>query len=286
MAERVWIMNKRFGEERALYHSVGVGVRGCRFEGEEDGESALKESRDLLVESCYFDLRYPFWHTEGVVLSGCHLTENCRAAFWYDLNTTVRSSKLHGIKAFRECKGVTLEKCDVISPEFGWRSKKIKVKDSSVSGEYAFFEARDLEIEGLDFKGKYSFQYVKNLVIRDSKLATKDAFWHAENVTVINSEVSGEYLGWYSKNLTLIGCHISGTQPLCYCEGLRLVDCTTDGCDLSFEYSDVKASICGKVESVKNPRRGRIWLDEVGEIIREDAVKDCRAKIFVGGKLV
>ena len=286
MKERLWIEDKRFGEERALYHSVGVGIRRCRFEGEEDGESALKESRDLSVESCFFDLRYPFWHTEGVALSDCQLTENCRAAFWYDRDTTVRESRLHGIKAFRECKGVVLEHCDVISPEFGWRSRDVKVKDSSIEGEYAFFEARDLLISGMTFKGKYSFQYVKNLVIRDSKLATKDAFWHAENVTVINSEVSGEYLGWYSKNLTLIGCHVSGTQPLCYCKGLRLIDCTTDGCDLAFEYSDVKASVKGRIESVKNPRRGRIWLDEVGEIIREDAVRDCRAKIFVGGKLV
>lgn len=286
MKERLWIEDKRFGEERALYHSVNVGIRGCRFEGEEDGESALKESRGLAVESCFFDLRYPFWHTEDVSLVGCHLTENCRAAFWYDRDTTVTASKLHGIKAFRECAGVSLTDCDVVSSEFGWRSRRIRVKDSSIAGEYAFFEARDLEISGMTFRGKYSFQYVKNLVIRDSVLATKDAFWHAENVTVINSEISGEYLGWYSKNLTLIGCHISGTQPLCYAKGLRLIDCTTDGCDLAFEYSDVKASVKGRIESVKNPRRGRLWLDEVGEIIREDAVKDCRARIYLGGKLV
>ncbi len=286
MKERPWISDKRFGEERALYHSVGLGIRRCRFEGEEDGESALKESRDLLVESCYFDLRYPFWHTDGVVLSDCELTERCRAAFWYDRNTTVESSRLNGVKAFRECRGVSLVSSEIASTEFGWRSRDVYVKDCLLSGEYAFFEARNLDISGLDFKGKYSFQYVKNLVIRDSRLATKDAFWHAENVTVVNSEISGEYLGWYSRNLTLIGCHISGTQPLCYCRGLRLIDCTTDGCDLSFEYSTVRATVKGKIESVKNPRRGRILADEVGEVVFEDAVRDCRAKVFVGGKRV
>lgn len=286
MKERAWICDRRFGEERALYHSVGLGIRACRFEGEEDGESALKESRDLLAESCFFDLRYPFWHTEGVVLRDSELTENCRAAFWYDRNTTVENSRLHGVKAFRECRGVSLISSEIVSPEFGWRSRDVDVKNCSLSGEYAFFEARDLRISNLDFKGKYSFQYVKNMVIRDSRLATKDAFWHAEGVTAINCEISGEYLGWYSKDLTLIGCHISGTQPLCYCRGLRLIDCTTDGCDLAFEYSSVRASVKGRIESVKNPRRGRIWLDEVGEIIREDAVRDCRARICVGGKRV
>lgn len=286
MKERVWIQDQRFGEERALYHSVGLGIRDCRFEGEEDGESALKESRDVLAESCYFDLRYPFWHTEGVVLRDSEMTERCRAAFWYDRNTVVENSRLHGVKAFRECRGVSLISCEINSPEFGWRSSKVNVKNCSLSGEYAFFEARDLEISGLDFKGKYSFQYVKNMVIRDSRLATKDAFWHAEGVTAINCEISGEYLGWYSKNLTLIGCHISGTQPLCYCRGLRLIDCTTDGCDLAFEYSTVKASVKGRIDSVKNPRRGRIRLDEVGKIIREDAVRDCRARVYVGGKRI
>ena len=284
MQERKWIENSRFGEERALYHTVGAGVRACRFEGEEDGESALKESRDVLVESCYFDLRYPFWHTDGVTLRSSELTEHCRAAFWYDRNTVVEDSKLHGIKAMRECDGVKLRGCDIVSPEFGWRSRRIELFDSTMTGEYAFFESRGIRVDGLTFTGKYSFQYVKDVVIKNSRLMTKDAFWHAKNVTVIDSVVSGEYLGWYSEGLTLIRCHIAGTQPLCYCKNLRLIDCTTEGCDLSFEYSDVRATVKGRIDSVKNPLRGSIAADEIGEIIREDAVKRCRARIAVGGQ--
>ena len=40
------VENQRFGEERALYGARGLQVENCRFEGEEDGESALKEGRD------------------------------------------------------------------------------------------------------------------------------------------------------------------------------------------------------------------------------------------------
>ena len=52
-------------------------------------------------------------------------------------------------------------------------------------------------------------------------------------------------------------------------------------CDLSFEYSDVNASIIGGVDSIKNPRSGEIICDSVGEIIREDAVMDCKGKITI-----
>ncbi len=278
------IKGLRFGEERALYHTVGGVVSECRFEGEEDGESALKESRGVRVEACFFDLRYPFWHNTDVTVTGCHLSEKCRAPMWYDRGMRIEDTRLHGPKALRECSDITISGSDIVSPEFGWRCKRVSVSDSSLTGEYAFFEGRALSVENLDFKGKYSFQYVQGAVIKNSILQTKDAFWHAKNITVEDSVISGEYLGWYSENLTLIRCKIAGTQPLCYCKGLTLIDCTTEGCDLAFEYSDVTATVKGGIDSVKNPRRGRIEADGIGEIIRDGAVKDCRAEIFVGGK--
>ena len=130
-------------------------------------------------------------------------------------------------------------------------------------------------------KGKYSFQYVSGLEIDDSDLDTKDAFWHTKNVTVRNSVVKGEYLAWFSDGLTLINCRIIGTQPLCYCTNLKLINCTMEDADLAFEYSDVEADIRGHVISVKNPRSGRIVLDSVGEIIREDPVMPCSGEVVI-----
>ena len=95
---------------------------------------------------------------------------------------------------------------------------------------------------------------------------TKDAFWHAKNVVVRNSVVKGEYLAWYCENVTFENCRIIGTQPLCYCKGLRLINCTMEGCDLSFEKSEVEAEIRGHIDSVKNAI-GRITCDSMGEII-------------------
>ena len=278
------VENKRFGEERALYGARGLLVSSCRFEGPEDGESALKEGRNITVADSFFALRYPFWHDTGLAVINCEMTETCRAPFWYDRNVTLEGCKMHGVKAFRECRGVEVRNSDIVSPEFGWKTRKITLSDTSLSGEYAFFGGSKIVAHRLTFSGKYSFQYVRDAEIADSVLDTKDAFWHTKNVTVRDSVIRGEYLGWYSENLTLIRCKIIGTQPLCYCRNLTLVDCETEGCDFSFEYSSVTATVRGDVLSIKNPLSGKIVCDSAGEIILKDSVYPCDCEIVVGGE--
>ncbi len=60
--------DQSFDEERALYGSDGIVVENCSFDGPIDGESALKESRNIEVISSFFNLRYPFWHAKNVVV--------------------------------------------------------------------------------------------------------------------------------------------------------------------------------------------------------------------------
>lgn len=73
------IENKTFDQERALYNSNGLLVKNCRFDGPADGESALKESRNVELENCFFNLRYPFWHDDGVKITDAEMTEICNA---------------------------------------------------------------------------------------------------------------------------------------------------------------------------------------------------------------
>lgn len=256
-------------EERALYGIENARVKNCRFEGPADGESALKECRNVTVEDCLFALRYPLWHLHGGRIENAVMTDTCRAALWYDTDVTVLNSKLGGIKALRECDRTALANCQIDSLEFGWYCRDLKIKDCELTSEYPFMQARDLQFDGLKMKGKYSFQYVRNAHIKNSVLDTKDAFWHAENVVVENCTVKGEYLAWYSRNVTFINCQISGTQPLCYAEGLRLENCTMTDTDLAFELSDVHAQINGPVVSVKNPKSGFIRAGSIGEIIKD-----------------
>ena len=263
------VENKVFEEERALYGSSKLTVKNCRFEGEADGESALKESKNITVEDCFWNLRYPFWHDTGLAIKRTELTVNCRAPLWYSSDITVESSKLHGVKALRECRDVVIRDSDIRSPEFGWSVDRVRLESSRAEGEYFMMRSSELEFVDFELHGKYSFQYITNAVFENCRLYTKDAFWHAKNVTVRNSIVQGEYLAWYAENITFENCRIIGTQPLCYCRGLKLINCEMQDADLAFERSDVEATLTSHIVSIKNPMSGYIKLPSVGEIIRD-----------------
>ncbi|MDD2648873.1 MAG: DUF3737 family protein [Eubacteriales bacterium] len=273
------IQNKQFEEERALYESREVHLLNCRFDGAADGESALKESKHIIAENCFCNLRYPFWHDDDLKIINTEMTGLCRAAIWYSSDISISGTKMHGIKALRECGNVSLTDCDIDSPEFGWSVIGLEMKNSSAKSEYFCMRSENLRFTGVRLSGKYSFQYVKNAVFDSCEFDTKDAFWHAQNVTVRNSVIRGEYLAWYSDSLTLENCKIYGTQPLCYCKNLKIVNCEMHDADLAFEKSDVNAEIVTPMISIKNPRSGEITLPELKQLIMDD--ENAKGKVTV-----
>ena len=264
------VENQTFDEERALYGIHDLTVRNCRFDGPADGESAFKECSNVIVDGAFMNLRYPFWHDHGLALRDVEMTELCRAALWYSGDVTIEDSRLHGIKALRECVDVRMHGCDIVSPEFGWSTRGIEMEDCTAASEYFMMRAERLRFRDVRLTGKYSFQYIEDAVFDHCTFDTKDALWHAKNVIVRNSYVKGEYLAWYCQNVTFENCTIEGTQPLCYCEDLRLVNCKMIDCDLAFERSHVDATITTPVMSIKNPLAGsRITVPAAGEVIRD-----------------
>lgn len=270
------VENQTFDKEREFYGSSDVTAVNCKFEGPADGESAFKESRNVTVDGCLWNLRYPFWHDIGVTMKNTELTELCRAAFWYSEKIEITDSKLHGVKAMRECADVTIRKSDIVSPEFGWSVNNICIEDSTAAGEYFMMRSSGLTFKNVEFTGKYSFQYVENAVIENCILHTKDAFWHAKNVVIKNCVVEGEYLAWYAENITFENCKISGTQPFCYCKNLKLINCEMIDADLSFEKSEVEAELTAPIVSIKNPKSGYIKVPAVDELIMDDPEAKCR----------
>lgn len=264
------IENKTFPNERDLYGLKDTKVINCRFEGNLEGESALKECRNIEVENCFMDLRYPLWHDLGVKLKNVTQTENCRAALWYSYDVDIKDSNLGGIKALRECENITIDNTTVDSPEFGWKSRNITVTNSSITSQYIFLLVKNMKCFNSKFYGKYGFQYMEDIEFDNCYFDTKDAFWHGKNIVVKNSVVKGEYLGWYSENLTFINCKIIGIQPLCYCTNLKLINCTMEGANFAFEYSTVEAEVNSSIESVKNVRGGYIKALKIDEVIKTD----------------
>lgn len=263
------ITNKTFDEERSLYAAQDILVKDCAFDGPADGESAFKEGKNVVVDNCFFNLRYPFWHDTGLIIKNSEMTELCRAALWYSENVEINDTKLHGIKALRECANIKMRGCDIISPEFGWSVRGITMEDCTAESEYFMMRSEHLNFRDVRMKGKYSFQYIIDSVFENCVFDTKDAFWHGKNITVRNSVVKGEYLAWYSENITFENCKIIGTQPLCYCKNLRLINCEMIDTDLSFERSDVEATLTAPIVSIKNPLSGHIYVPAVGELIMD-----------------
>lgn len=148
------IVNRTFDEERALYGAENLSVVNCSFDGPADGESALKECRNIEVQNSYFNLRYPFWHDEIIAIQGSELTDACRAALWYSKNITIADTKLHGIKALRECDTVKMQDCSVISPEFGWSVQNLWMADCTVQSEYFMMRSAHLQFQNVQMRGE------------------------------------------------------------------------------------------------------------------------------------
>ena len=276
------IEHQTLDQERALYECENTLVRRCAFDGPADGESAFKECRGVRVEDCYFNLRYPFWHDTGLHIQDSEMTPLCRAALWYSRDVDIVDTKLHGIKALRECADVRMQSCDIISTEFGWSVQGITMRDCRAEGEYFMMRSTSLHFENVTLKGKYSFQYIEDAEFVNCNFDTKDAFWHAKRVTVRDSVIKGEYLAWYCEDVTFERCRIIGTQPLCYCKNLTMIDCEMIDTDLSFEKSSVQATLTAPIVSIKNVLSGRITVPSVSEIIRED--ERYRGEVVVTGE--
>lgn len=154
------------------------------------------------------------------------------------------------------------------------------MENCKAESEYFMLRSEKLNFKNIELSGKYSFQYITDSVFENCVFNTKDAFWHAKNVVVKNSIIKGEYLAWYSENITFDHCTIIGTQPLCYCKGLKLIDCKMEDADLSFEKSDVDATLISSIISIKNPTSGIITVPSVEEIIRDDPNSACIIEVL------
>ena len=278
------ISNTEFGGERPLF-----GQRNLRLENVtiHAGESALKCCAEIEADNCNFEGKYPFWHVDGFKITNCLFTPGARAALWYSRNLEMSETEVDAPKMFREMDGIRLLKVNIPDAEETlWHCHNIHIRDCSVNNaDYLFMHCSNIDIDRWTQFGNYSFQYCRNVEIHNAEIHSKDAFWGTENVTVYDSELKGEYLGWHSRRLTLVRCRISGTQPLCYCRDLTLIDCIFDSdCDLAFEDSEVNATILSPVTSIKNPAKGRISAQEIGEIIIDDFSKAVDPVEIITGK--
>lgn len=266
--------------ERALFMGKDLRIYDTIFA---DGESPLKESRNIELFGCMFKWKYPLWYAKNIIAKDCAWFDMARAGVWYTENITAEDCVIEAPKNFRRCRGVTLKNVSFSdAAETLWSCDGVKLENVMAKGDYFAMNSSDLNVSGFTLYGNYSFDGVKNAEISGSKLLTKDAFWNSENITVRDSFISGEYLGWNAKNLTLINCTIESLQGMCYIDNLVMKNCKLINTTLAFEYSTVDAVIDSKIDSVINPSGGSITADSIGELILErDKIDPSKTKITV-----
>lgn len=253
--------------ERALFQGADLKIYDSIFA---DGESPLKESRDIELAGCMFKWKYPLWYAKNITAKDCTWFDMARAGVWYTDNISVEDAVIEAPKNFRRCRGVRLKGVNFPNAaETLWSCQDVTMENVSARGDYFAMNSQDMVIRDFQLVGNYSFDGAKNVEIRNARMLSKDSFWNSENVTVYDSFISGEYLGWNAKNLTLIGCTIESLQGMCYIDNLVMKNCKLLNTTLAFEYSTVDAEIVGKVDSVMNPTGGTIRADEIGELILE-----------------
>ena len=265
--------------ERALFMSDGLVIKDSIFD---DGESPLKESKNIELYNSMFKWKYPLWYCENIYAKNCTWFDMARAGVWYTNHIRVEDALIEAPKNFRRCHDLSLT--NVSFPDAAetlWSCKDVKMNNVMAKGTYFAMNCKNMMIDGLTLYGDYSFDGVENVEIHNSKLLSKDAFWNSDHVTVYDSFISGEYLGWNAKNLTLINCTIESLQGMCYIDNLIMKNCKLINTILAFEYSSVDAQIDSKVDSVLNPSSGVIRAKHIDHlIIEKDKVDITKTKII------
>lgn len=257
--------------ERALYGSKDLYIIDGTFQ---NGESPLKESRNIKLQNCIFKWKYPIWYCKDIEVDNCTWIDSARSGVWYTHNLLITNSNIEAPKQFRRSSNIKLVNCTIPNAEETfWNCKDITLTNVTAKGHYFCFNCENVQVENFVLNGNYAFDGAKNIVIKNARMNSKDSFWNCENVIVYDSIIIGEYLGWNSKNITFINCTIDSEQGMCYMDNIKMINCKLLNTNLSFELcSHIDATITSKIDSIKNPISGSIKAKEIGEIILDDKV--------------
>ncbi len=263
-----FLKNGTYEGERALFKGKDLDIDNCLFQ---NGESPLKESRNIKVNNSTFGWKYPLWYSKNVEVNNTTFEVMSRSGIWYTENITLNNCNIIAPKEFRRSKNITIVDSEFKdAQETLWSCENITMKNVKAKGDYLLMNSKNVNIDNLVLDGNYVLDGAKDIVVKNSILNAKDSFWNCENVVVENTKIVGEYIGWNSKNVTFINCEIESHQGFCYMENLKLINCTLKNTDLAFEYSSVDATINSKVDSIKNPTKGTIKCLGYGELILDD----------------
>lgn len=271
--------NKYFEGERILYGLKDAELNEITFG---QGESPLKEARNISIKNSIFKWKYPLWYDQNVKADNTTFETMSRSGIWYTKNITIKNSALQAPKLFRRASQITLDRVHFSdAAETMWTCKDIKITNSQINGDYFGKDSQKVYLDNVSVIGNYVFDSGKNIEVHNSTFISKDAFWNCDNVTIYDSTIDGEYLAWNSKNIKFINCKIESDQGLNYIDHLEIKNSKLIHTDLCFEYvSNMNVQLTGHIESIKNPISGKITVPAIDTLILDkDKIDPSKTKI-------
>ena len=139
--------------ERALFQKEDLLINECIFE---DGESPLKESKNIILNNTSFKWKYPLWYSKNIVLNNCVLFETARSGIWYTDNITFNDCLIEAPKSFRRSNNIVLNNVSMPNAsETFWNSNNITLNNVVAKGDYFGFNAKNVKINNFTLYGNY-----------------------------------------------------------------------------------------------------------------------------------
>ena len=180
---------KKIGQERLTGERALFAARDCEIEETifDDGESPLKESRNISLRACMFKWKYPLWYAKEIDVRDSTWFDMARAGVWYSERVRVADCAIEAPKNFRRCHDLTLRHVSFANAaETLWECDGVTLSDVTAKGDYFAMNSRNMTVDNLTLYGNYSFDGCRNLTVRNSRLLSKDAFWNCEDVRAEN----------------------------------------------------------------------------------------------------
>lgn len=145
--------------ERPLFHGKKLHIEQTIFN---DGESPLKESRDIVLENSSFQWKYPLWYSKNIEARDCTWLEMARSGVWYTDHIRIEDTLIEAPKNFRRCHDVTLDNVYLANAaETFWNCEGIKLAHVQARGDYFGMNSTDLTIDDFKLVGNYAFDGAK-----------------------------------------------------------------------------------------------------------------------------
>lgn len=129
--------------ERALFGAQDLKISDTIFA---DGESPLKESRDIELTGSMFKWKYPLWYARNIRALDCTWFDMARAGVWYTDHIWVEDSAIEAPKNFRRCRDLTLKNVSFSNAaETLWHCDRVTMENVTAKGEYFAMNSKTLQ---------------------------------------------------------------------------------------------------------------------------------------------